>query len=91
MDIIPLNKSYYTDTIDKVPDNHFITFECEKHYDIKQIQICYCVYNSQTCKDIFNISNLNDIKNLLVKWYNGLDCGYDGRAGYTGNLIFSYI
>ena len=69
VDILPISRSYFIDSIKDYDNNKFITFT--NRYDKrKQYAICYNIANSSVWKEIFNINSIDDIKNKLIEWYN---------------------
>ena len=84
MDILPISKKYFIDSISIYDDKKFITYT-DRYINRKNqdplYAICYNVANSNTWKEIFNINNKNDIKNKLKEWY---DTGYTGKKNCPG-------
>ena len=84
MDIIPISKKYFIDSISSYDDKKFITYT-DRYINRKNqdplYAICYNVANSKTWKEIFNINNENDIKNIIKEWY---DSGYTGKKNCPG-------
>lgn len=69
MDIIPLNQSYFEDTI-KYIDNHDIFVIYRDVISVyNQYPICYCLASSQVWKSIFNIQTIDCIRKRLNDWY----------------------
>ena len=68
MDLIPLNRTYYTDNIEKYKEDSFIVYRNVLE-DIKQYPICFCIANSKIWKEIFNINTEEDIRETLKLWY----------------------
>lgn len=76
IDIIPMNKYYFTRHIHKYDNNKFIYYRENVCFDIQQISICYNVALAKTWSDIFKINSIDDIKNRLTeifKNYNVMD------------------
>jgi hypothetical protein len=71
MDLIPLNKKYYINNIEKYSEDSFIIYR-DVLRDIKQYPICFCVANSKIWKEIFNINTEEDIVKTLTQWYSQL-------------------
>ena len=65
MDILPMNRSYYTKNIESLDENYFIYMRhvCIREY--QQIAMCYNVAKNNTWADIFNITSLRDIESRL--------------------------
>lgn len=60
MDMLPMNRRYYSDNIQSYPNDYFVSYRnvLEKE---NQIAICYNVANSSTWSSIFSIHNEQDI------------------------------
>jgi hypothetical protein len=71
MDLIPLNKSYYLDNIDKYSNDNFIVYR-NVIEEYKQYPICFCVSTPRIWKEIFNINNIQDIRNKIEYWFFNL-------------------
>jgi len=72
MDILPLQKEYFVNTIRKYDENSFIVYRNVIN-EFKQYPICYCVSSPSTYRYIFGINNENDIKMTLQNWYTTED------------------
>ena len=75
MDMIPMNRTYFTENIKLYDNNKFISLrdclpEC---YRIREIPICYNVATSKTWAEIFNIHSLDDIHKRLYDVYNNIN------------------
>jgi len=60
MDMLPMNRSYYTKNIESYSNDKFIQYRqgvCGK----EQLAMCYNVATPQVWKDIFNINSVEDI------------------------------
>jgi len=60
MDMLPMNRSYYTKNIESYSNNKFIEYR-RGVVGNKQIAMCYNVATPQTWKDIFKINSVKDI------------------------------
>lgn len=75
IDMIPMNNKYYTQNIENISNDKFITYRNRK-LDKKNLVICYNCSLSKTWSDIFHINNKNDvivhIKNIYkrIKYTN---------------------
>jgi len=70
MDMLPMNREYYTKNIINYDNSKFIYFrgmECDKY---KQLSICYNIATPKIWKDIFKINSLNEIINNIKVVYN---------------------
>jgi hypothetical protein len=77
MDMLPMNRGYYVNTIAEIPDDTFVVYR-----DVclpSEISMCYNV----ACPDVWtSIFGSEDIRAVLQTWYNGT--GYDGKHGGKG-------
>lgn len=92
MDIIPISKKYYLDSIEKFSNNQFISYT-DRYVNNKMLAICYNLANSNVWKKIFNINSIDDINKILVENYNQ---NYNGRKNCDGwyldqQLLFKYV
>ena len=74
IDMIPLNKNYFTKNILEITDNKFIYYRenaISKEY--KQIAITYNIALPSTWQEIFQIKSLEDIKERLKKINKGIN------------------
>lgn len=65
MDMLPMNKSYYTKNIIDYDNNKFIYYRDKICFNYKQIAMCYNVATPEIWKDIFKINSLDDIVNSI--------------------------
>ena len=65
MDILPMNKTYYTKNIEKFDNDKFIYLR-NVLLNSKEIAMCYNVATNKTWSDVFNIKNEDDIKDRLI-------------------------
>lgn len=89
MDILPMNKTYYTKNIEKYTDDKFVYLRDVCLGD-KQIAMCYNVAINKTWSDVFNIKSLEDISIRLKDVYSNLQHGYHiwGTGWYTDQTDF---
>lgn len=92
MDIIPLNKKYYLDNIEKISDDKIIIYR-DAYIDNKMYSMCYVLANSDLWRKTFYIRNVYDIKKKLIKWYSK---DYNGQKNCTGwftdqKKLFKYL
>ena len=81
IDMIPMNRSYYTKNIENIDNDKFIYLR-DVLISSFQIAMCYNVALNTTWRDIFKIYNLQDIINTLKNVYNNIN--YIGGAGTSG-------
>ena len=90
MDILPMNKNYYTKNIIELDDDKFIYYSNVGSPD-KQINMCYNVATPAIWKDIFKINSLDDIVNYIknVSDKNIIKEGH-GNVGWFTDQITLY-
>jgi hypothetical protein len=79
-DIIPTNSKYFTDNIDHIKDDNFVSFR-DKYVDQEMLAICYNVAHQKVWKEIFKINNVEDIRDRIKEWYND---DYNGEKNCPG-------
>jgi hypothetical protein len=62
MDILPMNRTYYTENIRPYDNNKFIYLRDNVCFEYKQIAMCYNVATPSVWRDIFNIHSIDDIR-----------------------------
>ena len=92
MDIIPISKYHFIDSIKDISDDIFVSYT-NRYLKQKMIAICYNAANSNIWKKVFSINNINDITELLKKWY---DNDYEGIKNTKGwfldqQKLFEYV
>lgn len=91
IDMIPMNKTYYTKNIENISNDKFISLRDVLLEEYKQIAICYNVALNKTWSDIFKINNLDDIINTLQKVYNSINyIDGHGESGWCKDQIDLY-
>lgn len=65
IDMLPMNKDYYTKNIIEYDNNKFIYYRDKICLEINQISMCYNVATPQIWNDIFKINSLDDIINYI--------------------------
>lgn len=91
IDMIPMNRNYYTKNIEEYDNNKFIYYRENICFNYKQLAICYNVATPSIWKEIFNIKSINDIidrLNIVYKSINYVD-GH-GNAGWTTDQLDLY-
>jgi hypothetical protein len=77
MDMLPMNRQYYVDSIQTIPDDQFIVYRDVCLPD--EISMCYNIAHPSTWTSVFGRET---IESLLHEWYSGT--GYDGEHGGKG-------
>lgn len=92
LDIFPVSRKYFIDSIKDVDDNKFISYT-NRYFKQKMVAICYNVAKSEVWSDIFGINTEDDIRKFLIENYNN---EYNGRKNcpgwYTDQLkLYEYL
>lgn len=92
IDIFPISKKYFFNSIDSYSNNQFIAYT-DRYLKSNMIAICYNVANSNTWKKIFNIGSVSDINSILVSNYNEKYTGSKNCEGWYSDqkMLFNYI
>lgn len=69
MDMLPMNKYYYTENIKHISNDKFVYMR-DVLLNHKEIAMCYNVATPNTWSDIFDIKTLHDIKVRIKDVYN---------------------
>lgn len=79
MDILPMNRDYYTKNIESYTNDKFITYREPLH---DEIYMCYNIATPQLWGEVFSIYSIDDIISKLIKANNEII--YEGVHGGTG-------
>jgi hypothetical protein len=94
IDMIPMNRSYYTDNIKNYDNNKFIYYRENVCFNANQIAMCYNIATPKIWSDIFNIKSENDIINRIKEVYENINYveGH-GLSGWSTDQIdlFNYV
>ena len=93
IDIIPMNKDYFTNNITKLATNKFIYYG-DLNVDDNQFAMCYNIATNKTWKNIFGINTLKEINDKLINVYNNISYTNEpGQAGwFTDQLdLYKYV
>ena len=91
MDMIPMNRTYYTKNIENIDNNKFIYLRDVCLNDYKQIAMCYNVGLSSTWSSIFNIKSIDDINQRLIDVYKTINyIDGHGQSGWGTDQIDFY-
>ena len=69
MDMLPMNKKYYTKPIENISDDKFLYYRKDEKLK-NEYAMCYNIALSKTWSNIFGIQNLDDINQRLLTVYN---------------------
>ena len=91
MDMLPMNKSYYTKHISDFDNDKFIYYRENICLNYKQIAMCYNIATPKIWKDIFKINSLDDIVSYIknVSDQNIIKEGH-GNIGWCIDQITLY-
>lgn len=91
IDMIPMNRTYYTNNIQEYDNNKFIYYRENICFNYKQFAICYNVATPQIWNDIFKINSLENIKDRLINVYNNITYieGH-GKTGWSTDQLHLY-
>lgn len=91
MDMIPMNRTYYTKNIEEYDTSKFIYYRENVCFNYKQLAICYNVATPSIWKEIFNIHSINDIIDRLKMVYNNINyVDGHGKSGWCTDQIDLY-
>jgi hypothetical protein len=77
MDMLPMNRSYYVDSIENISEDTFVTYRCV--CPTWNLPMCYNIATPKVWQEMFG----NDtIESILQTWY--LSTIYDGQHGGKG-------
>jgi len=91
IDMMPMNRSYYTEYIKSYDNNKFIYYRDSMCFNFKEIAMCYNVATPEIWKDIFKINSVDDIINVIknVSNDNAIKEG-SGNIGWNIDQITLY-
>ena len=72
IDMIPMNRTYYTENISSYSDDKFIYYRENVWSEFNEIAICYNVATTKIWSEVFNIKNLQDIIDRLNTVYKNI-------------------
>jgi hypothetical protein len=91
IDILPMNRTYYTENIVAYDDSKFIYYRGNVCFNDRQIAMCYNIATPQIWKDIFKINSLKDIvKSIKIINTRNTINGYHGSKGWFTDQITLY-
>ena len=70
IDILPMNKTYYSKNIESFENNKFIYYRDVLLKTDNQIAMCYNVATNKIWRDIFEIYSLENITNKIITRFN---------------------
>jgi len=90
IDMIPLDKNYFSNRIKDISNDDFLMFRNNLTTE-SQIPICWNAAKGKVWGDIFNVSNEQDINNLLYKWYEKSKVNKDDEWYNDQIMLKKYI
>ncbi len=71
IDIIPLSKEYFVDSVKEFADDTFIVYQ-NLEYDPRgnRWPMCYCAAKGSTFREIFQVYSMKKIHELIIEWSN---------------------
>ena len=91
IDMMALNRSYFVNTIDGIPDECFVVYRGLQH-SCKSIWMCYVAGSSAVWREIFGCSTEEDVRKLLVEWHDDYEGVHGGRGWFTDQLmLYEYV
>jgi len=86
MDMMPIRKSYYIDSIVNIPDDKFVHMRTGCYRDENRYIMCYNIGKGEVFAKIFK--NNDTLENLIIKTYK--KCIYDNNNINTYDEFFLY-
>jgi hypothetical protein len=91
MDMLPMNRTYYTKPISPYDNSKFIYLRENVCFKKNEIAMCYNVAAPNIWKDIFEIQSLEDIRNEIKNtWQNNIIKEGHGNKGWNTDQIILY-
>ena len=89
MDMIPLSRSYFVDSVASFPSDCFIIYRDGSYKgwqltEYLEYPMCYCAAKGRIFKEIFNIASIDDIPRIIREWY-------DHGVGWTTDQQMLYF
>jgi hypothetical protein len=91
MDMLPMNRSYYTEHITSFDNSKFIYLRDNVCFDHNEIAMCYNVATPIIWKEIFEINSIEDIRNMLISTSeNNIIREGQGNVGWSTDQVVLY-
>lgn len=92
MDIIPLSRKYFVDNIKSYDSDSIIVFR-NVYIERNMYSMCYIAVNTNIWKNVFHITNIDQITSYMQEWY---DSNYTGQKNCSGwftdqLMLYKYI
>lgn len=70
IDIIPLQKTYFLNSIKNIPENNFVVYRQYDKHTSTTYPMCYNAAKGSTFKELFGVNSIADIPAIITGWYN---------------------
>ena len=89
MDMLPMNRTYYTKNVELFDNSKFIYYRGDACFEYKQIAMCYNIATNEVWRDIFKINNIEDIRNYILNVSNNtiIKEGHANEGWSTDQLV----
>lgn len=85
IDMIPLNRAYFVDSVAHCPDDSFVVYRDKAYHEHEQkYPMCYLAAQGSTFQEIFHVATLSGIRKKIQALYD-LDLGWN-----TDELMLYY-
>ena len=85
MDILPLSKNYFVDSVLNFNENSFIIYRPDAGLPSNMISLCWIAAASKTWYELFKVDSEKKIEKYLKKWYTK-NYSIQGTAWYTDQI-----
>lgn len=88
MDMLPMNRTYYTKNIENFDDDCFVYLRHVLMRENNQIAMCYNVAKSSTWSEICNIKSITDVERRLIEVHNRVQYknGHNNQGWFTDQI-----
>lgn len=90
MDILPMSRAYYVDTIRDIPDDRFVYYRDVLMNDYGQIAICYNVASPLVWKDIMRVGSHTEVLTELQRIGKLIKYNQKTLEGWTTDQVQLY-
>lgn len=91
IDMLPMNRTYYTEPIKDLPDDRFIYFRETVCFRENQLAMCYNIATPSVWSDVFNIKTIDELRNTiqLISEHTTIKEGH-GNTGWCTDQCFLF-
>lgn len=89
IDMLPLNKDYFIDSIKNIPENKFVVYRNMAYGNMSRFPMCYNAGKGSLFKEIFKIRNINEISGKIKDWHS-LKLGWDTDEKMLTKLLLNW-